>query len=125
MVDGVGHRRRTPVSEQVSGLEGACIPEGPIQKPLFLESFSPAGQRELGKQQPEQARGKKKLRVNVYLSRFLRGIKTELMCSDCTRPWDDRSGQRREKFLPCLVLGVQRAKKAVSGYAAHHQYGGW
>lgn len=78
-----------------------------------------------GQQQPEQARGKKKSRVDVYLARFLWGIKTELMCPDCTRPWDYRSGQRREKFLPRLVLGVQRAKKAVSGYAAHHQYGGW
>lgn len=61
-----------------------------------------------GQQQPEQAHGEMKLRVDVYLSRFLWGDKDRINVSCCIRPWDYGSGQRREKSL---VLGVQRAKK--------------
>lgn len=128
MVDGVGHRRRTPVSEQTSGLEGLACWRG-IQKPPFLEPFSPAGQRKQGSGIRAAAAStgtwQEEVDSDVYLSRFLWGIRTELTCPAYTRPWDYGSGQRREKSLPRLVLRVQGAKKAVSGQVAHHQYGGW
>lgn len=67
-----------------------------------------------GQQQPKQAR-KEEAESGCVSLKVSVGDKDRINVSCCIRPWEYRSKQRREKSLPCLVLRVQRAKKAVSG----------